>query len=82
MIIFGVIGYFMRKFDYEGAPLIMAFVLGGMFEKSFRLSLILSGGNFDIFIKSPISAVFLAIAALLIILPLFVKGPPIQDDGM
>ncbi len=45
MIGFGVIGYFMRKFGYEPAPLVLAFVLGPLLENNLRKSLILSQGN-------------------------------------
>lgn len=67
MIIFGVLGYVMRKFGYEEAPLIMAFILGPMLENAFRQSLIMSDGNLLIFMQRPISAVTLIIAALLFI---------------
>ena len=36
MIIFGIIGYFMRKFEYEEAPLLLAFILGPLIETNFR----------------------------------------------
>ena len=67
MIIFGVLGYIMRKFGYEEAPLIMAYILGPMMETSFRQSLIMSNGRLSIFLERPISAVTLIIAALLFI---------------
>ncbi len=67
MVIFGVIGYFMRKLEYEGAPLIMAFVLGPLLEQNLRRSLIISGGSFSIFFTHPISAVTLSIALILIL---------------
>jgi putative tricarboxylic transport membrane protein len=67
MIIFGIVGYILRKFDYEEAPLVMAFILGPIFETAFRQSLIMSDGKFSIFLKRPISAVALAISALLLI---------------
>jgi putative tricarboxylic transport membrane protein len=37
MLVFGVVGYLMRKYKYEGAPMVLAFVLGPLFENSFRL---------------------------------------------
>ncbi len=66
MLFFGVIGYLMRKFEYEPAPLILAFVLGPILEDSLRQSLIISGGNMEIFVSRPISAGFLFVAALLL----------------
>jgi putative tricarboxylic transport membrane protein len=70
MWVFGIVGYLLKKFDYEGAPLILAMVIGPMMEEALRQSLILSAGNFDIFVSRPIAAGFLAAAAVLLILPL------------
>jgi putative tricarboxylic transport membrane protein len=67
MIIFGVIGYVMKKCQYEPAPLVLAYVLGPMLEKSMRQSLIISNGSFKIFLVRPISAICLAVAAFLLI---------------
>jgi putative tricarboxylic transport membrane protein len=70
MIGFGVVGYLMKKFEYEGAPLVLAFVLGPLFEVNLRKSLILSHGDFSIFVTRPISACSLIIAVLLLLSPL------------
>ncbi len=69
MIIFGIVGYLFKKFDYEGAPLILAFVLGPMFELNLRRSLILSEGSFSIFFTHPISAVTITLAIILLLTP-------------
>jgi putative tricarboxylic transport membrane protein len=73
MNIFGVVGYFMRKFEYEGAPLILAFILGPLFENALRQSLMISDGSFLIFLTRPIAVGFLIIAAMMLISPLIVK---------
>ena len=70
MVVFGVLGYLMRKFGYEPAPLVLAFVLGPMLENNLRKSLIMSHGDFTIFVERPISAVCLALAAAALIGPL------------
>ena len=70
MVIFGVLGYLMRKFGYEPAPLVLAFVLGPMLENNLRKSLILAHGDFTIFVERPISAVCLALAAAALAAPL------------
>jgi putative tricarboxylic transport membrane protein len=57
MILFGVIGYLMRKVDFEPAPLALAYVLSPMLETSLRQSLNISGGSFFIFFSRPISLV-------------------------
>jgi putative tricarboxylic transport membrane protein len=67
---FGIVGYLMKKFDYEGAPLILAMVIGPMMEEALRQSLILSAGSFAIFVSRPIAAGFIMAAALLLLLPL------------
>jgi len=67
MLGFGVLGYLMRKFDYEPAPLILAFVLAPILEISLRQSLIISGGDISIFFVRPISLTLLVISALLLL---------------
>jgi putative tricarboxylic transport membrane protein len=67
MIIFGLAGYVLRKFGYEMAPLLLAFILGPMLETAFRQSLILSDGTLSIFFNRPISAVALVISAFLFV---------------
>lgn len=66
MVLFGALGYLMRKFEYEGAPLVLAFVLGPMLEQALRQSLLISGGSFMIFFTRPISGVTLLFAFLLL----------------
>jgi putative tricarboxylic transport membrane protein len=77
MFIFGIVGYLFRKFGYEAAPLLLAFVLGPMFESNLRQSLTLSRGSFSIFFTRPISAVALILAGMLLItsfLPYFTRA--------
>ncbi len=64
MTVFGVLGYLFRKFGYEAAPLVLAFVLGPLLENNLRKSLLLSQGDFRVFVERPISLVCLALAAL------------------
>jgi putative tricarboxylic transport membrane protein len=71
MLLFGVLGYLMKKFRYEGAPLILAYVLGPLMEQALRQSLLLSNGSFSIFVTRPISAVTLAIALFLLVSTIF-----------
>ena len=70
MSVFGVLGYLMRKFGYEASPMVLAFVLGPMLENNLRKSLILSQGSFDIFWQRPITATCLAVAILILLVPL------------
>lgn len=67
MILCGIFGYLIRKFRYEGAPLILAFVLGPLMEDALRQSLMISEGNPVIFLSRPISATLLVIVFVLFI---------------
>ncbi len=70
MVIFGLIGYLLRKYRFEAAPLVLALILGPMLEINFRQSLILSHGNLSIFFQRPISAVLLIVSAVLLVYPI------------
>jgi putative tricarboxylic transport membrane protein len=76
MNVFGIIGYFMKKVKYEGAPFILAFILGPMFENSFRQSLMMSHGHFSIFLRRPITLCLLLMATIIIVSPLLVRRRP------
>ena len=73
MMTVGVLGYLMRKFGYEPAPLVLAFVLGPMLENNLRKALILSQGDLTTFFARPISAACLIVAAALLAAPLLPK---------
>jgi len=80
MVIFGVIGYLMKKVRFEGAPLLLGMVLGLMMEDAMRQSLIMSGGSFHIFISRPISAAFILTALALLAIPIVRGGKKILMD--
>ena len=86
MILFGILGFLLKKYDYEPAPLILAFVLGPMFETALRQSLIISGGSPLIFLSRPIALTFLVISFILLASPLVLSvlgkqwsGPPSKE---
>jgi putative tricarboxylic transport membrane protein len=68
-IVFGVIGYWLRKMKYPLAPLVVALVLGDSTEREMRKALIGSQGDPTVFVASPISAVMLALSVLLLAWP-------------
>jgi len=70
MLIFGVVGYLMRKLDYPLAPAVLAIVLGPLAEPALRQSLIGSQGDMMIFFERPISGTIMAVAIILFALPL------------
>jgi putative tricarboxylic transport membrane protein len=60
MLVFGILGYFLRHFGYPMAPLVLGIVLGDLLEKNLRRALILSDGDLTPFFTRPISAVVAA----------------------
>jgi putative tricarboxylic transport membrane protein len=73
MIIFGVIGYLLKKFGYEAAPLVLSLVLGNMLEPALRRSLIMSNGSFKIFFTRPISLILIVATVVFLASPLIWK---------
>jgi putative tricarboxylic transport membrane protein len=69
MLIFGAVGYALRKLSYEPAPLVLAFVLGPMFERNLRQALIISDGSPMVFLTHPISLGALLICLLFLLSP-------------
>jgi len=71
MIVFGIVGYLLKKFDYEAAPLVLAFVLGPMLEVNLRRALLMSQGSFSIFFTRPLALGAIVISLILIALPVY-----------
>lgn len=65
----GILGYFMRKFDYPLAPVILGLVLGGLMEQAMRQTLMISGGSLGIFLRSPISIGLFILAGAVMLAP-------------
>src|SRR5918911_3666281 len=68
MLIMGVVGYALKKFQFDPAPLVLGLVIAPIFEMSLRQSLIMSNGNWAIFMTRPISAALMAAAALMLVM--------------
>ena len=73
MLLFGIVGYLLRKLNYPVAPAVLAIVLGPLAERSLRQSLLSSQGEMSIFVTRPISAICILIAIGLICYPLVQK---------
>jgi putative tricarboxylic transport membrane protein len=69
---FGLLGYLMKKLDFEPAPLVLAFVLGRMAEEALRQSLLLSRGSPAILVTRPLASAILALAVAVAVLPAIV----------
>ena len=65
---FGLVGYLLIKLGLEPAPMLLGFVLGRLMEEKLRQALALSEGSFMTFIERPVSAVLLAIAAVIMVI--------------
>jgi len=70
MIIFGLIGLFMEKADIPTSPMILAGIVGGMMEQSFRQARLISGGDWSIFWGSPICITLIVLTIASILWPL------------
>ena len=68
--IFGLVGYVFHKLGAEPAPLLLGLILGPMMEENLRRALLLSRGDWSVFVTRPISAGLLAGAALLLVIVL------------
>jgi putative tricarboxylic transport membrane protein len=69
MLVFGVVGYVMRRLDYSPAALVLALVLAPLAERALRQSLIISDAGLLIFFTRPISAVLIVLAIAAVAVP-------------
>lgn len=69
VIVFGVIGYLMKKFGFDPAPLILAFLLGALLEDNFRRALLIVDGDVSSILERPIVLTLLALLVIVIITP-------------
>jgi putative tricarboxylic transport membrane protein len=68
MLIMGIVGYVLRKFGLDPAPLVLGLVISPTLEMSLRQSLVMSNGNWAIFLQRPIALALLAICVALLVL--------------
>ncbi|PSK67399.1 hypothetical protein B0E53_00633 [Micromonospora sp. MH33] len=86
VIVFGALGYLMKKFGFDPGPLVLAFVLGSLLEDSLRRSLLIFDGDATGFLTRPISGTLLALFLLVALLPpvraaLARRGPTSRPDS-
>jgi putative tricarboxylic transport membrane protein len=74
LTVFGVMGYFMRRYDYPIAPVVVGLILGPVAESQLRRALSISLGDPLVLVQSPISAVLLAIAVIALVAPFVMRG--------
>jgi putative tricarboxylic transport membrane protein len=73
MAIFGIVGYFMRRYDLPSPPMILGLILGPLAEKYFLTSMIGAENDFSIFFRRPVSGSIMVISIALLIIP-FLRG--------
>jgi putative tricarboxylic transport membrane protein len=73
MSAFGVVGYFMKKYGFPVAPLVLGLVLEPMLETALRQSMTLSHGSLSIFVTRPISAALIGLTLLIVAAPLIAR---------
>src|SRR5690606_16298964 len=69
--IFGVIGFVLKRMDFDLGPLILGFILGGIIEVQFRRSMLLSDGSLMIFLERPVSLILILILGAIIATTLY-----------
>src|SRR3712207_9131432 len=73
VVVFGALGYLMKKLGFDPGPLVLAFVLGSLLENSLRRSLLLFDGDATGFLTRPISGTLLVLFLVVALLP-FLQG--------
>jgi len=73
LLVFGIVGYVMRRFDFPVAPAIIGMILGPLAEENFRRALSITQGDYSVFVTHPISAALLAIALLIVAAPALMR---------
>jgi putative tricarboxylic transport membrane protein len=74
MYVVGVLGFFMRRFDFPVAPVILGVILGPLMEAQFRRTLLVSDGDYGAFLERPFAVVLFVLAILALVLPVAVSG--------
>jgi putative tricarboxylic transport membrane protein len=73
IVLLGIMGWFLRKLEFSLAPVILGFVLGGLFEDNLRRALSISAGDWGILVSSVDSVVFYVLAIIAVIAPLLLS---------
>jgi TctA family transporter len=92
VVAIGAFGYVLLRLGFHPAPVLLGFVLGPRFEENFRRAMLIARGDMSVFVTRPISAVFVAMCAILIATQLYVRlrsakkgpgeSPQIPDEPM
>lgn len=66
----GIVGFFMRRYDFPTSPVIIGMILGPFAEQQFRRAMTISQGDMSVFFTRPISATLITISVLALVIPL------------
>lgn len=73
LLVFGILGFFLNKYGYGTAPVVLGMILGTMAESEFRKGMIMFEGDGTVFFTRPISLLFLGLALVSVAIPLYQK---------
>jgi putative tricarboxylic transport membrane protein len=82
MFVFGVVGYLMKRFDFEPAPLVLALILGPLLEDNLRQALLISRGSFMVFLTRPISCAFIIVSIIVVASSVFRFRSKVQVEDV
>ena len=74
LLVFGLLGYVLRRFGYPIAPVVVGLILGPLAEQQLRRALSISQGDLTVLVHSPIAVVLLLLAATAVILPMILRA--------
>jgi putative tricarboxylic transport membrane protein len=80
VIVIGILGYVLLRLGFHPAPILLGFVLGPRFEENFRRAMLISRGDLLTFVERPISAVFVGLCVLLIVVQIYVRLKGAKGD--
>jgi putative tricarboxylic transport membrane protein len=78
-LVSGAFGYVLRKLNFPLAPLVIAYIITPMAERSFKQAMLLSDGDYSVFFTKPISLFFIILAAIILVLSVW-KQPKVSAE--
>jgi TctA family transporter len=72
-VVIGLAGYILLLLDFHPAPILLGFVLGPRFEENFRRAMMIERGDITVFLRHPISLVFVSLAVILVATQIYLR---------
>jgi putative tricarboxylic transport membrane protein len=79
-LFFGIIGFFLKRYDFPLSPMLVAIILGPMLEMNMANALTIGNGSFTVFFTTPIGTTFIALSVLIIIITVITRARKNRDD--